>query len=305
MSETTILNRYLRRRMTEVPLAWRNLTADRKRLVRSAAGIGFAVLLMFMQHGFRNAFIDSSLELLQQLDGDVFLVNATKYRVGWIDPFPRTRIAQALAVPGVTSARPLYIEQDRSIWKNPEDQSLNAIQVIGFDPDRPVFLTPEINAKREQLKQPDTVLMDSRARSFLGPRREGIRTELARRDIRVIGTFPLGPDFITDGTLIMSDRNFLKFFPAAGQSPPRLTRVEIGVIKTAPAVDVERVQTALRQRLPGDGEAALISGDPRNATVVSREEVLLYVLGEHEFRESLDASPSFKEQLINVYFQRQ
>ena len=53
------------------------------------------------------------------------------------------------------------------------------------------------------------------------------------------------------------------------------------------------------------GEAALISGDPRNATVVSREEVLLYVLGEHEFRESLDASPSFKEQLINVYFQRQ
>jgi len=67
---------------------------------------------------------------------------------------------------------------------------------------------------------------------------------------------------------------------------------------------IERWLATLRQ---GEffGEAALITGDPRNATVESREEVLLYVLGEKDFRAALDASPTFREQLINVYFQRQ
>jgi len=35
-----------------VPLAWRNLVASKRRLVRSVAGIGFAVLLMLVQLGF-------------------------------------------------------------------------------------------------------------------------------------------------------------------------------------------------------------------------------------------------------------
>ena len=39
-----------------VPLAWRNLLASKPRLLRSASGIGFAVLLMLMQLGFEQAF---------------------------------------------------------------------------------------------------------------------------------------------------------------------------------------------------------------------------------------------------------
>jgi putative ABC transport system ATP-binding protein len=53
------------------------------------------------------------------------------------------------------------------------------------------------------------------------------------------------------------------------------------------------------------GEAALISGEPRNATVVSKEEVLLYVLGREDFRKALETSATFKDQLLNVYFSRQ
>ena len=53
------------------------------------------------------------------------------------------------------------------------------------------------------------------------------------------------------------------------------------------------------------GEAALISGKPRNATVVSKDEVLLYVLGKDDFKAALDSSATFQEQLVSVYFQRQ
>ena len=44
-----------------VPLAWRNLVDNKRRLLRSSAGIGFAVLLMLVQLGFERAFFDASL----------------------------------------------------------------------------------------------------------------------------------------------------------------------------------------------------------------------------------------------------
>ena len=236
-----------------VPLAWRNLVADPFRLVRAAAGIGFAVFLMLMQLGFKHAFLESAFQFLRALDGEVFLVSTTKYRFGETDNFPRRRLYQALDDPDVASARPLYAERNFSIWKNPETKESFAIQVLAFDPDKPVIAVPEIAARLDALKQPDTVLIDSRARRFLGPdhaARAG-KTELARRRVRIAGTFPMGPDFTTDGTAIMGDRNFLKFFPdRSGGS--RLTRVEIGVLKIAPGAEPEAVAARLGERLADD-----------------------------------------------------
>jgi putative ABC transport system ATP-binding protein len=53
------------------------------------------------------------------------------------------------------------------------------------------------------------------------------------------------------------------------------------------------------------GERALITGEPRNATVVAREEVEAYTLDKAEFQAALEASAPFKAQLYRVYFQRQ
>ena len=208
---------------------------------------------MLMQLGFKHAFLESAFQFLRALDGEVFLVSTTKYRFGETDNFPRRRLYQALDDPDVASARPLYAERNFSIWKNPETKESFAIQVLAFDPDKPVIAVPEIAARLDALKQPDTVLIDSRARRFLGPdhaARAG-KTELARRRVRIAGTFPMGPDFTTDGTAIMGDRNFLKFFPdRSGGS--RLTRVEIGVLKIAPGAEPEAVAARLGERLADD-----------------------------------------------------
>ena len=56
-----------------VPLAWRNLVANKSRLLRSAGGIGFAVLLMLMQLGFEQAFFESAFAVIRGLDGDILL----------------------------------------------------------------------------------------------------------------------------------------------------------------------------------------------------------------------------------------
>src|SRR5215469_6589937 len=93
-----------------VPLAWRNLLANKPRLLRSSGGIGFAVLLMLIQLGFERAFFNASLELIRRIDGDLFLSSASKYRFATRDPFAAQDLAAARGVAGVASAWPLYAD---------------------------------------------------------------------------------------------------------------------------------------------------------------------------------------------------
>ena len=103
----------------QVPLAWRSLTSNKWRLLRSSAGIGFAVLLMLMQLGFEKAFFDASLQVLRGLDGDIFLQSVHKYQFATQDPFSTGVLAAAKTVPGVASVRPLYADWFDLFWKNP------------------------------------------------------------------------------------------------------------------------------------------------------------------------------------------
>jgi putative ABC transport system ATP-binding protein len=52
------------------------------------------------------------------------------------------------------------------------------------------------------------------------------------------------------------------------------------------------------------GELSLISGEPRNATVVATEPLDTYVLRKPELRATMETSKSFREQLRRYYFQR-
>ena len=233
-----------------VPLAWRNIMSDKRRLLRSTSGIMFAALLMLLQLGFRGAFLDSALQVIHQIDGDIFLTSSTKFRFGRKDPFSRRQLYAARAVAGVASARPIYAEWTISLWKNPQTHKTYNAQVLAFDPDQPVFLFTEVAQHLPELRQPDTALSDRRARRFYGFANAGTVTEMAHRDIRIIGSFSLGPDFTTDGTLIMSDRSFLKFFAAHVLAEGELADVEFGVVKVQPGHSIEDVQRNLKQALP-------------------------------------------------------
>jgi len=72
------------------------------------------------------------------------------------------------------------------------------------------------------------------------------------------------------------------------------------------AVRVERSGGEVARLGPGEffGELALMSGAPRNATVVAADPLEVYVLGEAEFHAAIGASASFREQLRRVYFMR-
>jgi putative ABC transport system ATP-binding protein len=71
-------------------------------------------------------------------------------------------------------------------------------------------------------------------------------------------------------------------------------------------VEVIRVGHEVARLGPGDffGEVALISGEPRNATVVAEGEVDTYALGKTDFETALATSQSFRDQLYRIYFMR-
>jgi putative ABC transport system permease protein len=227
-----------------VPLAWRNLVANKQRLLRSAAGISFAVLLMLMQLGFEQAFFDSTLEVIRGLDGDILIQSVHKYQFATEDSFPTADLDTARKVTGVASARPLYADWFDFFWKNPTDGKAYLVRAFGFNPDEPVFLFPNVNANREKLKEANTVLLDRRARRFLGMDTAATETEINGVKVKIVGSFSLGPDFVSDGTVIMSDHTFTSLLH--GASPG----VDVGVIKVQPGENPMVVQQALKKALP-------------------------------------------------------
>jgi len=231
-----------------VPLARRNFVANRRRLVRSLTGIAFAALLMMVELGIKTGFVESSLSILRRLDSDIMLISSAKYQFISPAPFSRRQLHDARAVSGVASVRPLYVQ--RGIWKNPQDLKLNTVMVFAFDPDQPVFLIPEINAHLDALRRPDTIMVDRRAREAVGIANEGTETELSRRKVTVVGTFWLGPDFFSMGNVIMSDRDFFKFFGAGSADTAELPDVEIGVVKVLPGYELPDVQHAIAATMP-------------------------------------------------------
>ena len=52
------------------------------------------------------------------------------------------------------------------------------------------------------------------------------------------------------------------------------------------------------------GELALVTGEPRKASVVATNSVELYALGRQDFQRVLEASETFQQQLLKVAFQR-
>lgn len=232
-----------------VPLAWRNLVANKRRLVRSSAGIGFAVLLMLVQLGFERGFFNASLGAIRQLDGDLFVMRATKYRFGDEDPFPRRDLDAARNLGGVASVVPLYASWQGLFWKDPYGDKSYLIQAFAFDPEHPPFLLTEVNEQLEKLKQKDAVLADRRARPFLGMSGDAAETEINGRTVHIAGTFALGPDFMSNGTVMMSEQTFAGVLTGNREGASALP-IEFGVVKLQPGTDVTAAQQALSSAVP-------------------------------------------------------
>lgn len=232
------------------PLAWLNLTHNRRRLALALAGVGFAVLLMCMELSFRRAMFDSTVEVIRQMNADLIITSRAQYTIVVREPFSRRRLAQAEACPAVVGAYPLYIETHRSNLKNNQTGEAVPIRVLAFNPDHPVFLLPAVEAHRPDLRMPHRALFDEKSKPEYGKVQQGKTIELAGRALDVVGLFNLGTDFANDGNLIVSDDTYGQLFPLPGGDA--LGSVDVGLVRLASGADPRAAQEQLDASLPDD-----------------------------------------------------
>ncbi len=215
-----------------VPLAWLQLTYEKSRLLVAIAGITFAVVLMFLQLGFRDALFTSAIRLQSNLVGDLVIISPQSTNLVGMRNFSQRRLYQALGMKQVESVNPLYI--GLAAWQIKEDpagQTRN-ILVLGANPDAKVFKMAGTESNIDRVKTADVVLFDRASRAEFGPIvsecgslslkstfseaaftcRNLVTREVAHRKLMIGGLFELGASFAADGTLITSDTNFLRIF---------------------------------------------------------------------------------------------
>jgi putative ABC transport system permease protein len=244
---------------TRVPLAWKNLTHDRRKLAVAIAGIAFAVMLMFQQRGFNHALFDSTVELVKHLDGDLVILSQARFSLSAELRFPREVLDVVQASPFVESANGVYLENVSASLRAPGRRSL-PIRVIAFDLNQPIYLDPDtrLAGLRPRLSQPGTALIDRFSKTNFGvdlssdfARPQSV--ELANRQLDIVGTFSLGRDFANDGNLIMSLENFRAYFPFRHSDPTGL--VDLGIVRCRPGVSLDAARRDVEARLPQEAVA--------------------------------------------------
>ncbi|MEM1280842.1 MAG: ABC transporter permease DevC [Cyanobacteria bacterium P01_H01_bin.152] len=233
-----------------VSVAWLNLLHERTRLLVAIAGVAFAVLLIFMNLGFLGALTATTTNFYDQFNAEIFLTSPETLEISSTTTFPIERLYQAEGIEGVERAMPLY--SGYLLWRNPEPpHTSRAVFAWAYNIDDPVFLMPELNtpgAKRV-LQQPNVVFYDRLSRPEFGTSEIGTVTEADRRQVTIGGNYSLGGGFAADGTVIMSDQNFIRYL-----SPRPLSLVDNGLLQLSPGANPERVAQALRDLLPADVE---------------------------------------------------
>ena len=241
------------RLLSRTPLAWLNLTYERRRLLTALAGVSFSVLMMFIFRGFENALYDSQVQLIKLLNGDVVLISTLKSNMFVPEQFARRRLYQAQAYAGVEAAYPLYTTA--ASWKNPETHRIRPLRVLAFNLHDPVLQLPGITENLNQLQMPWTAVLDRRSRSEVGSNAAGTVTEINEQQIKLVGSFELGTDFASgNGNVVMSDQNFLRYFGNLGpdEDSRDLNGIDVGLLKLAPNQNPDSLVQALRKALPKD-----------------------------------------------------
>ncbi len=237
------------------PLAWKNLTADWRRLLLGAAGVGFAVVLMFMQNGFRNALLDSPVQMVRMLNTDLVAISSARYSLPSEQNFSLDLLQRAASDPDVVHVAPIYIELGRAQIRV-VNRPRRPIRVIGVPLEPGLFLDNEINDQLEQIRGPETALLDRSTRGIYefalrDPDRLARQpVELLNQNLDITGTIQIGTDFANDGTLLMSEDNFARYFAFRGQGAP-LQRVDLGLIRLRRGADPVSVAARLQALHPG------------------------------------------------------
>jgi putative ABC transport system permease protein len=245
--------------MSPLRLAWLGLAHQRLRSFISLVGVGFAVVLIFMQLGFLGAVERTATQLYDRLDFDLLLLSSEYLDLNRAGDFSREHLAAARALPEVESVVPLCV--GFGTWRPPRESARPrrrwTILVLGVEPARAaatflpsaqVYGPPsEERQALAALGRIDTVLLDVGSRPEYGEGRErapGAHAELNDLRVEIGGACRIGTGFGYNGLLITNEDTF-----AVISGRPR-EHVTFGLVRLRPGTSLDDARANLRAALP-------------------------------------------------------
>jgi putative ABC transport system permease protein len=259
------------------PLAWHNLIHNKVRTAVAAAGVTFAVVLVFMQLGFLGSVETTVTRFFDALNFDLMIRSPKYLHLSKPQSFPQIRMQQAAEVHGVESVTPVQIQVSR--WRSPlPPHKGRGILAIGIRPEQKAFALPEIAEKTRLLSDVEYVLIDRKSRAEFGPQNGkqfsdadiGVTTEVEKHKVKIVGHFALGTGLTADGAILVTAEGFQRFFPM--RSPDE---VSFGLVRLQPGADVEAVARQMRRSFGCDASPADNNSD---VEVLTRSQAIDYEL---------------------------
>ncbi len=248
--------------LRKTPLAWRQLSHQKIRLIVAILGVAFSNILIFTQLGLRAMLFDGVTLLPEHLNGDLYLMSSFAENIGR-SSFPVVYLYQADACEGVTAASPLFIGEGNwvnpkllessGVEKNDSKRQSFSVQILAFNPTQPVFDLPEINNQLEVLAVPGGILYDRLAKSELGEipqifaSQGRVSTMMNNRRTHVVGLFSMGSTLNDEGRAVMSDWNY-----GQQEGQDMLEEVAIGILHLEPGIAPKAVIARLKGNLTKD-----------------------------------------------------
>lgn len=248
----------------KTPLAWKNLTHNRVRTAIGVAGVGFAVILIFMQMGFKGAIRKTATQIYDALDFDLMLRSPAYLHLTEPRSFPRSRIYQAASLPEVTQIRPFYL--GLSEWQAPVlhgsglatasqeviDRSgqWRGIITMGTDPNDPAFVRHDIREEASKLSDARFVLIDVKSKAEYGPTDGdqfsssdiGVKTSLGPNRVQIVGLFRLGTGMASNGACLTSPEGYVRACPWQ-----TIDEINFGLLKLDDPASADQVKSHLQQ----------------------------------------------------------
>ena len=265
--------------LKRTPMAFYNILQFPMRTAVSAAGIAFALLLVFMQLGFLGAVSNTATVLLNQLEFDLVVRSPDYLHLYEPRHFDQSWLAWCRGQADVTDVKPLWLDLVR--WQNPQDKRVRAIALIGLRVDQSPFRpkSTEVENERRQLQFGELlnsrqVLIDTASRGDYGPRNGrrftdadiGQEVMMGNERVRIAGLIDIGTGLAANGQAVVSQSAFAKLVPWNASR-----RTNLGLIRLRPGANPETVARQLNSLLRTNGRDAAMIEVLTRKEAISRE----------------------------------
>jgi putative ABC transport system permease protein len=260
-------------------MAFYNILQFPMRTAVSAAGIAFALLLVFMQLGFLGAVSNTATVLLNQLEFDLVVRSPDYLHLYEPRHFDQSWLAWCRGQADVTDVKPLWLDLVR--WQNPQDKRVRAIALIGLRVDQSPFRPKSTEVENErrhlqfgELLNSRQVLIDTASRGDYGPRNGrrftdadiGQEVMMGSERVRIAGLIDIGTGLAANGQAVVSQSAFAKLVPWDATR-----RTNLGLIRLRPGANPETVARQLNSLLRTNGRDAAMIEVLTRKEAISRE----------------------------------